>query len=181
MSVISHAQYKQLADDLGTAYAALRDAYFEDGAGAGDSLFKKVKDTFDTNIAAADDSTIAGSGTPAAGESSDPLDANYSVWLAAGKNTAPPGSIGADLNTTWSNLINTTLTETQAKRTAANALAGVLRALNNHMVSRIYGISTIASYYSTYSSDLFSGTYFSAEFDELSGQLGVTISDDWVA
>lgn len=180
MSIVNTTQYKAIADLLGTAYGLLRDAYFQDGAGASNAAYKNVKDAFDTYIAAADDSTIFGSGAAGVGESTDPTNSNYSAWIASGKQTAPPGSIGSDLNSTWSSLINTSLSLTQAKKKASSALSSALNSLNSHIIKRTYGISTISTYYSTYSSELFVSSYFSADFAELSSELGKTIDSQWI-
>lgn len=212
MSVILPRRYKEIADELGSAYAKVRDSLFADGVDLSDSIVPNVLNVSTAQDANADDNYL-GSGTPDDGvrteidggaptpavppgtESDDPNNANFSNWLNTSptKITAPEGSIAQDMGTPLFNLVNTTASEANAKSTSANLFATYLRAMNNHVVNRTFGVSNINGYYQTYAyisgqqdMSLFDSdpstpgildgpSYFSAEFCELSAQLGITI------
>lgn len=195
MSVILPYQYKYIAEKLADAYAKVRDSLYKS---SGESVYSIAQETLveDANVTgsaggveSADDTTIWGS-TATSGT-------NY---------TAPPGSIAKDIGSSWYDFANSNFTETQAKSYASGLIGPSLKKLNSHIVKRMAGISTIASYYSTYAytsdadhtaagmdptkgelslfdygGEPYSWNYFSEEFVELSDQIGITISTQWQA
>jgi len=204
MSVIYPSQYKTIADRLGEAYALVRDSIFKDGAGSTNTAYSKIKAAAQVISDSGEDETIRGCGAPISGESTDSTNANYSVFISGVRYTAPPSSISNDLGTTWYSMLNTKLNETNAKKTAANLFSTALRKLNNHIITRMYGYSTINNYYASYAfvSDavhtsqglslgelsLFDadgspvdGTYFTADFAELSTYAGNTVTAGYIA
>ena len=195
MSVILPRQYKVIADELGEAYAKLRDAVFKDGPSYTDSSVENVLAISDAQDSVPDN-TSRGSGAPGTGESEDPADAAYSDWIASGKVTAPEGSVARDMGSPLFTLVNTTARETNAKRVASAQFGGYLRSLNSHIVARIFGVNSISGFYQLYAyvddsdpdMNLFDSdsvtpgiqaSYFSADFCELSDQIGVTIDEEY--
>ena len=196
MSIITPRTYKLLADDYGSAYAAIRDAIFQDGAGYASSAYGVMQAAL-ARLSGTDDTDTQGCGAAEVGEgeSETPTDAGYSEWTIGVRYTAPPGSIASDLGTKFYTFANSTLGEAQAKRTAASTFSASLRTLNSHIVNRLYGYSSISSFYTSYASiagnqenSLFDdavGTpyqnYFTTDFQELSGLVGTTIADSLVS
>lgn len=164
MSFVRPQTYKTVADNLGASYAAIRDAIYDSN---GDVAFNNMQSSHQLIV-------------------EDPDDSAY-----ISESTDPAGSISNDLGTTWFKVGNSDFTEAQAKRIAAQNFATALRRLNSHITTRT-GLSTIGSFYSTYaySADraaefnLFvegdSSSYFTAEFEELSSQLNITIDSQFV-
>lgn len=167
MSFILPATYKQIADNLGQAYALIRDA-INDGT-VGSNSYNLLQTSLDLVV--------------------DEDDSEVLVAIA----TDPAGSISNDLGSTWFRTANTDFSESQAKKIAANLFSSALRRLNSHSFQRT-GVSNIASYYSTYAYasnsnadyNLFTdkttnnSSYFTAEFAELSSQLNITIDSQYV-
>lgn len=162
MSYIKPSEYKVIAEQLGTAYGDIRDA-INDGANGG--AVSNMGTAMDT-IAAADD-TLEGNAT-----------------------VDPKGSIMNDLGVTWFKATNQDFTVARAKSTASALFSAALRKLNSHVIKRM-GMTSIATYYSTYafipgdtSMSLFntpeSPDYFSADFEDLSSKIGVTIDTDYI-
>lgn len=204
MSVIYPSQYKTIADRLGEAYALVRDSIFKDGSGSSDTAYSKIKAAAEVVSDSGEDETIRGCGAPISGESTDSTDVNYSIFISGIRYTAPPSSISNDLGTSWYSVLNTKLNETNAKKTAANLFSTALRKLNTHIVTRMYGYSTINNYYASYafvsdavhvSQGLGLGTlslfdaagapsddiYFTADFAELSTYAGNTVTSSYIA
>jgi hypothetical protein len=197
MSVILPKKYRIIAENLGEGYAKLRDSLFQDGAGLPDSGLENILAISD-EVASVDDSSYRGSDEPETGESDDPTSSDFSDWLSSGKVTAPHGSIARDLGSATFTLVNTTGSEANAKRVAAGYWGSYLRSLNSHILNRMHNdFSTINQYYATYAYigdpdpdlnlfDTDEGTpgaqpagYFSADFVELSSQIGVTIDEEF--
>lgn len=166
MSFILPATYKQIADNLGQAYALVRDAINDETAGT--NSYNLMQTSLDL-VVDEDDSEVLVS------QAQDPA-----------------GSIANDLGTTWFRAANSDFSADTAKRTAANLFAASLRRLNTHSINRT-GVQNIGSYFSTYAyisgnSDysLFTNTapnnssYFSEDFAELSAQLNITIDSQYV-
>lgn len=195
MSVILPRNYKEIADELGEAYAKLRDSIFEDGPDYTDSSLPNIMAISDSQDSVPDN-TNRGSGEPDAGEgeSEDPADTGYSIWLESGKVTAPEGTIAVDMGQPLSRLVTSTGTETNAKRVASGQFGGYLRSMNSHVVNRYFGVNSISGFYQLYAYvgdedpdlNLFDSDpdtpgvqvdYFTADFCELSAQIGVTIEE----
>lgn len=207
MSFILPRQYKQIADELGIMYAGIRDAIYADGATFASSALDNVQaisgiqdgvddDNYDGS-AAPDDGRLDIDGqpviqsTPDNNESDDPSDTRFSNWQESSKFTAPQGSIAVDLGSPLSTLLNTTITNNNAKLVAAAQCSAYLTALNGHVVTRVFEVANISAFYQEYAFspnsdpnlglfDAVSPTYFSQEFAELSGLLGTTIDSDYV-
>ena len=197
MSVILPRNYKEISDELGEAYAKLRDAIFLDGPSYTDSAVENTMAISDSQDSVPDN-TFRGSGEPDAGEgeSEDPGDPGFSVWTNGDKFTAPEGSVAQDMGTPLFRLINTTATDSNARSVASGQFGTYLRSINSHVVNRIFGVSSINGFYQLYAYvgdddpdlNLFDsdpGTpgvqadYFSADFCELSAQIGVTIDEEF--
>lgn len=165
MSFVLPSTYKSVADSLGAAYAAVRDAIHDPDTG--ETVYDNVQDSYGLIVDDPDNAVLISSST-------DPI-----------------GSIANDLGSKWFTVVNNNFSEARAKSTAASLLSALLSALNKHVVRRT-GVSNIGSYYSTYSysasrsSDynLFiqgdTSSYFTTEFQELSEQLNITINDQFV-
>lgn len=197
MSIITPKVYKLIAEDLANAYVRVRNSIFQDGVSLSSSSFGDLTDA-QTQIVSVSDNDYNGCGAPGAGESADPTNANFSVWQATTKYTAPTGSISADLGKSVESTLKT-LREAQAKKKAAGMFSSILNDLNKHVVSRTYNVTTLASYYDTYAftsgnedlslfwnggstPPLGDSSYFSADFIELTNQItGTTIDSDYEA
>jgi len=165
MSFVQPKNYKLIADKLGAAYAAIRDAIY-DANSATEGAYNKLQESL-IIIVDEDDSVTY-------------HDAD----------TDPTGSISSDLGSYWYRAANNTLTEEQAKTIAANLFSTTLRKLNSHVVSRS-GTGSIEVFYSTYAFvsgntdfSLFTendqSSYFTTEFAELSAKANVTINPLWI-
>jgi len=154
MSAITPAEYKLIAEDLAAGYALIRDA-MNDGTASGTAYVE-------SNEAA--DNVFGSTDTNSVTESIDPA-----------------GSIAVDLGTVYS-AITTKFTVANAKVLATTYFSPALRSLNSHILNRADegDHSTIGAYYTYNSATLFSGSYFSTDFEELSAQIGITIDTDWV-
>jgi len=206
MSVLKPREYKLMSDEFGAAYAKLRDSLYQDGAGVADSGRYNIQNA-QTIISTSIDDDYQGSDEPQDGsgrggypvspiiESDDSGDSLFSDWLGSGKITAPPGSIGRDLDTSIFNLLNSTLSESGAKTIASRQYGAILRTINLHIQNRMEGIATISAYYAAYGYDPSSGVsgdlslfddgmsgldYFTADFAELSELIGNTIDESLV-
>lgn len=211
MSVILPYQYKFIADRLGEMYAKIRDSYFKEADAT--TCYSIAQDILtapsnspvydEGGINAEPDTTTYGCLEPGTGESADPNNADYSVWISSASHySAPPYSVSKDLGTFFYDFANSTFTEAKAKQVASNAIGGALKKLNSHIILRMSGITTMAQYYSTYAYrtdeasyalsesqlSLFdyggdaalSAVYFSQDFAELSAQNGVTIDSQYI-
>lgn len=164
MSFVLPATYKLVADNLGQAYAAIRDAIYDTN---GDTVYNEMNASLKLLVEDPDDQ----------------------VYIA--QATDPAGSIARDISSAWFTAGNTSFTAAQAKSYAASLLSGAFKSLNNHSVNRT-GVSNIGTYYSTYAYsasrantfNLFvegdTGSYFTQEFAELSAQLNVTINSQYI-
>jgi len=154
MSAITPAEYKLIAEDLAAGYALIRDA-MNDGTVSGTAYVK-------SNEAA--DNVFGSTDTTSVTESIDPA-----------------GSIAVDLGNAFSN-ITTKFTEANAKTLSAAYFSPALKNLNSHILRRADegDHSTIGAYYTYNSATLFSGSYFSTDFEELSSEINITIDTDWV-
>ncbi len=205
MSVIYPRTYRLISEELGAAYAKVRNAIYTDGALFDNSALGDTQDIASLQLDNADDN-YDGSKTPDSLADLLPSSAGFSVWTASAGFTAPEGSIAKDLGIPLFTLVNSTISETNAKAIAGRLFGTYLRALNSHVVTRTSGISTIGGYYQTYafiadtSTDLnyedelnlfdsdptsiglgASPSYFTADFVELSAQIGVKIDSQFQA
>jgi hypothetical protein len=178
MSFIYPQNYTQICNDLGAAYALVKQSIY--------------------NV----NSTYHGGATPVY-DSNVYYEEAYDVTLTndndfSRTSSDPIGSISNDLGTTWFNISNNNFTETNAKTTAAGLFASALQSLNLHVVRRT-GVSNISTFYSTYAYsstwsgvdpadyrkyDLFmeadTSSYFTQAFAELSSTLGNTINSSYI-
>lgn len=211
-SVVLPYQYKYIADRLGIIYAKIRDAIYDESDQ--NSAFFEAQRILTSNsnppiyseggIYSEGDGSQAGNGAPISGESDDPTNEDYSEWLASTRYVAAPGSIGKDLGRVFGDFPTQKFSYAQAKQDASGYCSAALRALNQHVVRRTHGISSITEYYNTYSyradaqdpneaesklslfdygddGDTPNWSYFSQDFAELSSQIGVTIDSRWIA
>lgn len=212
MSVIYPKTYRLIAEELASGYAKVRDAIWQDGVNYEDSALGDVLNISDYQTQNADD-TLDGNKAPTVLADMDPSSDGYDAWIASTNFVAPEGSIGQDLGSALFTFANTTIKLSNARNTAARLFSPYLRALNQHVLRRTHGITSMNGYYQTYAYILDSdnavnsednlnlfddpamagrqttetrdmatvSTYFSADFVELSAQIGVTIDDEFQA
>jgi len=182
MSYITAKVYYETAEALAVAYAAVRDALYDDGL---TDTYAKVNDIVDVIVEATDD------------------DSDASTSIVHTETRDPKGSIAKDLGRVYSDL-STKFTLVNAKVLAAAYFSPALKVLNTHVVSKTAlpltgNMRTINEYYAAYAQDprvtggldddmsLFTHSdggdvvsdasyYFSDDFVELSSQAGVTIA-----
>ena len=136
MSFITPQLYKQLSDNLGDAYAALRDVYNDNSTNVGTSYGEMIAvvnatvEAFDDNIS------------------------NPSYVNSVSDTTKDPeGSIAGDVGKTMNNLSSTFL-YSQAQALAAAQFVSTLSGFNTHVIRRTNdSVRTIASYIDTYAVD----------------------------
>lgn len=166
MSVVRPIYYKQIADKLGEAYAAVRDSIYSQAVGhVGEYGYSNMIASLNLINGEADNSTYNATTT-----------------------VDPPGSIANDCGATWFKQANTNFTLAQAKTTASNLFSNALKNLNTHVVKRT-GVTNIRTFYSSYAFcttpdanwSLFTSgdisSYWTQDFVELSGLIGVSITE----
>ena len=166
MSYIFPKDYKTIVENLALAYASIRDGIYAGTAltTPANNAFTKAQAGLDVVLNADDNNT---SSTP---------------------TVDPDGSIGYDLSSTWFAFAHTTVNEAKAKSVASSLFASAIKKLNDHCYKRT-GQTNYNAWLSTYAYNagnanltLFGdgmtdplSSYFSADFVELSGQIGVVI------
>lgn len=178
MSFVTPQEYKQISNDLGDAFATIRDAINNSGSGDAyadvQTALVIVADSVDNDV-----------------RISQTID--------------PKGAIMNDLGTTWQNDANNKFTRTQASNTAANFFSSMLRKLNDHVKNRTLDPDTgakhqtVQDWFNTYAfttgNEAYSlfwnggtapdgtapdgsggtGAYFSQNFEDLCTALNITI------